>query len=445
MNTHHTLEGTLTEILHVINPSRKDLETRMRIIDELRDVVSSIESLRGATVEPFGSFLSQLFSRSGDLDISIELSNGSHILVPAKKHKQMLLGDVLRALRRTGSFRRLQFVSHARVPILKLESKFQNISCDISINNLSGHMKSKFLLWISLIDRRFRDMVLLVKEWAKANGINNPRNGTFNSYSLSLIVIFHLQTCAPAILPPLKDLYPGNMADELIGVRADMERRIEEIAVSNIARFRKERRPNFSSLSELFITFLGKIEDPFEQPDNAARAVSRSQLTRIAEAFRNTYNLLIDPYQSRITFIPSLVAPEIIHFFPGAPFGNLRADARPYPWSNQNASHSNYSSSQFQHQFHKTMQVNQPKIFKGQNGKQPSHGQGPWERPRSQHLPVDRQKTGQHQPGQAQTVGPPNTRTLQPTRNNNLAPQGSLKASPAVQAPQVWRQKQFER
>lgn len=62
-----------------------------------------------------------------------------------------------------GRFSRLQFVSHARVPILKLESRYhQNVSCDISINNLSGQMKSKFLLWISLIDRRFRDMVLLV-------------------------------------------------------------------------------------------------------------------------------------------------------------------------------------------------------------------------------------------------------------------------------------------
>lgn len=76
---------------------------------------------------------------------------------------------IIKKLIFTGSFRRLQFVSHARVPILKLESKVQNISCDISINNLSGHIKSKFLLWISLIDRRFRDMVLLV--WSSNNYI----------------------------------------------------------------------------------------------------------------------------------------------------------------------------------------------------------------------------------------------------------------------------------
>jgi len=59
-------------------------------------------SLPGATVEPFGSFLSQLYTRWGDLDISIELSNGSYISTAAKKHKQTLLGEVLKALRRTG-------------------------------------------------------------------------------------------------------------------------------------------------------------------------------------------------------------------------------------------------------------------------------------------------------------------------------------------------------
>lgn len=57
----------------------------------------------GATVEPFGSFVSNLFTRWGDLDISIELSNGSHISSAGKKHKQMLLGDVLRALRSKGN------------------------------------------------------------------------------------------------------------------------------------------------------------------------------------------------------------------------------------------------------------------------------------------------------------------------------------------------------
>lgn len=57
----------------------------------------------GATVEPYGSFVSNLFTRWADLDISIELQNGSYISSPGRKHKQSLLLDVLRALRKKGN------------------------------------------------------------------------------------------------------------------------------------------------------------------------------------------------------------------------------------------------------------------------------------------------------------------------------------------------------
>lgn len=66
-----------------------------------------------------------------------------------------------------GTWLKLRFVANARVPILKLEHKLQNISCDISINNLLGQMKSKMLFWINAIDGRFRDMVLLVFRYTK--------------------------------------------------------------------------------------------------------------------------------------------------------------------------------------------------------------------------------------------------------------------------------------
>uniref|UniRef100_A0A6N2NL70 Poly(A) RNA polymerase mitochondrial-like central palm domain-containing protein n=1 Tax=Salix viminalis TaxID=40686 RepID=A0A6N2NL70_SALVM len=99
MNTYRVLEPTLKDILNGVQPLREDWVMRFKIIEELEDVVRSVESLRGATVEPFGSFVSNLFTRWGDLDISIVLSNGSFISSAGKKRKQNLLGDVQRALR----------------------------------------------------------------------------------------------------------------------------------------------------------------------------------------------------------------------------------------------------------------------------------------------------------------------------------------------------------
>ncbi|KAK3031927.1 hypothetical protein RJ639_036723 [Escallonia herrerae] len=414
MNANNLLELTLRDILNVINPSRDDWSIRFRIIEELRDVIQSIESLRVldvrvqqlrdrcmqvkidfeigrlqaeakelvavagaelhsdlcnrdtattrttlvrewesqncATVEPYGSFVSNLFTRWGDLDISIEIANGSYISIPGKKLKQSLLRDVQRALRRRGRFHNLLLVANARVPVLKFQTNWLNLSCDVSINNLIGQMKSKMLFWINEIDGRFRDMVLLVKEWAKAHDINDSTSGTLNSYSLSLLIIFHLQTCVPAILPPLKEIYPGNMIHDLTGVRAVAEKHIEEVCAVNINRFRAQRSRviNRSSVSQLFLSFLAKysdisltaseqgisphsgrwediegnmtwlprtyalfVEDPFEQPVNTARSVSSRQLTNISETFRRTHNMLISANQTQTSIIATLVREEV--------------------------------------------------------------------------------------------------------------------------------------
>ncbi|GER34945.1 poly(A) RNA polymerase GLD2 [Striga asiatica] len=281
MNGHNLLEVTFRDILHVIKPSKGDWSVRFLIINEIRDIVGSVESLRGATVEPFGSFVSDLFTKWGDLDISIELQNGSYIASPGKKHKQSLLGDVLKALRQKGGIRRLQFISNARVPILKFETRY-NISCDLSINNLSGQMKSKMLFWINEIDGRFRDLVLLVKEWAKAHHINDSKSGSLNSYSIS--------------------------------VRTVAEKRIEDICGANIHRIRSDRSRliNRCSLSDLFISFLAKVEDPFEQPTNTARTVGSNQLAKISAVIQATRGTLVSANKNQMSLVSVLVGPHAL-------------------------------------------------------------------------------------------------------------------------------------
>ncbi|XP_074359645.1 protein HESO1-like isoform X1 [Apium graveolens] len=365
MSFYGLVEHTLRDILLLINPTRDDWGIRFHIIEDIRAAVQTVESLRGATVEPFGSFVSNLFTRWGDLDISIEILTNSYISNTAKKQKQNLLRDVLKALRSKGTWRKLKYIGNARVPILKLEHNLQNISCDISINNLNGQMKSKLLFWINDIDGRFRDMVLLVKEWAKAHDINDSKSGSLNSYSLSLLIIFHFQTCVPAILPPLKDIYPGNLSDDLKdcmncswlhlnrryilcthGLRTVAEKHVEEICAANINKFRldKSRQINESSLSTLLISFFAKfsdintrasiqgispysgqwedigsnmtwlprtyalyVEDPFEQPVNTARSVIDKHLIRIADAFRTTYFKLTSHNHNRSTLLAALI------------------------------------------------------------------------------------------------------------------------------------------
>lgn len=323
------LEGLLREVLSNIRPLDEDRVKRLNIITNFRSIVQGVEHLKGASVTPFGSFLSDLYTRWGDLDISIELpafSQGSSTL--GKNKKKKILSDIRQALQRGGAARYVQFIPNARVPLLMFKDPYSQISCDISINNGLGMLKSKFLYWISQIDTRFRELVFLIKYWAKAQNINDPKLGTLNSFSLSLLIIFHLQRQSPPILPPFKDIYNGDIARELAGGRNTHARQIEDQCKLNVEKFKRQGlgRDNKSTISELFVSFFAQytkvatswsqgltvntftgewgnaysndcrikknypmtVEDPFDHVENCARSVTQTTLIRICDAFLRT-------------------------------------------------------------------------------------------------------------------------------------------------------------
>lgn len=318
------LDKCVKDILALIKPVEDDRSKRLSTIQELENCIRSLSSLTGAAVKPFGSFVSDLYSKSGDLDLSVQFQNGSNLLINKKK-KQYALREVRRALQIRGVAGYVQFIPHARVPVLQYVSNRFGISCDISIDNFSGRIKSKIFYWVNTLDERFGDMVLLVKEWAKAQNINDPKCGSLNSYSLCLLVLFHFQTSEPPILPPLKEIYEGNIAEDITEAALYNEQHLDEVCAANITRLRLQNKGqrNGISLCRLLGTFFQKfnhinalrdnvistysgqieriqdnpsrmtksyhlfVEDPVERPDNAARAVSMKGLDRIACAFND--------------------------------------------------------------------------------------------------------------------------------------------------------------
>lgn len=325
------LNKCVKDILALIKPVEDDRSKRLSTIQELENCIHSLASLSGASVKPFGSFVSDLYSKSGDLDLSVQLWNHSNQPINKRK-KQNALREVRKALLSRGVTGYMQFIPHARVPVLQYISNRFGISCDISIDNFAGRIKSKIFYWINTLDERFGDMVLLIKEWAKAQNINDPKSGSLNSYSLCLLVLFHFQTSEPPILPPLNEIYEGNIAGDVTEAALYDEQHLDEVCAANIARFRQNQgRRNETSICRLLGTFFEKfahinaftdnvistysgqieriqdnpswmkksyhlfVEDPVERPDNAARAVSRKGLDRIASAFndaRHKFNSL---------------------------------------------------------------------------------------------------------------------------------------------------------
>ncbi|KAJ3668934.1 hypothetical protein LUZ60_010884 [Juncus effusus] len=349
------LEDCLKDILTSIEPSQNDLVNGIGAINELIDVILSIS--KDAILKPYGSYVADLQSKWSDFDFSIDGLRST----PCFRHgdKQEALRLVNAALERTGIARNIRFIPEARVPLISYESKQYNISCDITIDNHAAQIKSKILNKINELDSRFKDLVLLVKEWANAQNINDAKSGTLNTYSLTLLVIHHLQTCDPPILPPLSKIYKGNLhvdvaehsndptlvLEQLIAHRympkCELEQRILEICDKNIAKLKSQTyRPiNRSSLSQLLLSFFNKfscidelakdnminvfrgrlkgkpfekillshlppnsnisydllIEDPFHHSENTARVVGPYDLIKISNAFKKTNNKLSSP------------------------------------------------------------------------------------------------------------------------------------------------------
>ncbi|VDL64598.1 unnamed protein product, partial [Nippostrongylus brasiliensis] len=108
----------------------------------------------------------------------------------------------------------------AKVPIIKmsLHPPYEELDLDINVNNTAGIYNSHLIHYyarylnltdITCIDQRFPAVCLLVKHWAITNGIGDAATGSFNSYSLILLVLHYFQCgVQPAVLPNLQFLYP---------------------------------------------------------------------------------------------------------------------------------------------------------------------------------------------------------------------------------------------
>ena len=90
-----------------------------------------------------------------------------------------------------------------------LMHNFSDLEVDINVNNVSGIYNTHLIHQYSRMDPRFPQMCLIIKHWAIKRKINDAHGGTFNSYSLILLVLHFMQTaCSPPILPNLQELRP---------------------------------------------------------------------------------------------------------------------------------------------------------------------------------------------------------------------------------------------
>ncbi|XP_024535821.1 protein HESO1 isoform X1 [Selaginella moellendorffii] len=318
-------EGLLMATANQLQPTQQDFEARVDILRRLEFLIREIDVCKGLAIKPFGSFLSNLYTPWGDLDITLMPLEPAPL---SRSKKTKILKSIHDALLQAGGAIRVQVLFRPRVPLLMFEDAWWRISCDISVSNTDAVFKSHALGLIVGMDLRCRQLIFLVsvKCWAKAQCINDPKMGTLNSYALSLLVIFHLQTRNPPILPPLSAIIGQG------GASADGFHYLNRIAEFTERGFGKG---NTSSVAELFVSFFGQfsaveelwiqglavctfrgqwgdktttdpawasknyallVEDPFDLSENCSRSVHQGSLQHVCKAFRLTHELLCDKF-----------------------------------------------------------------------------------------------------------------------------------------------------
>ena len=106
-----------------------------------------------------------------------------------------------------------EIVSAARVPLIRFTDKKFGTECEMSMNNYLGVVNSNLLRIYTEFDPRTKEMILLVKEWAKRRNIASTAEKTLSSYAWTLLCVFYLQTTSPPVLPVLPDMMEEILAD----------------------------------------------------------------------------------------------------------------------------------------------------------------------------------------------------------------------------------------
>jgi len=151
-------------------------------------------------VRPFGSIASGFGTAGSDLDVTCYREGVD--AQDAGLAVQELKLRLLPLLAHHSEFQVVEEVWAARVPILRL--KFRgNVEIDLSCHNPEALQNTHLLKAYASMDAVLRQLVIVVKVWAKMEGVCGAAGRNLSSYSLTLMVIYFLQVQPDLKLPCL--------------------------------------------------------------------------------------------------------------------------------------------------------------------------------------------------------------------------------------------------
>jgi len=318
----------LNEIKRLL-PTDNDFQRLKLLKNKITNIIMNRWSKNDLELHLFGSSTNGLWVRGSDVDLCIFADTDDNY------NKMSTLANVLREK----NMKRVIPIENARIPICKFKDPSTGLNCDLSVNNRIATYNSELIRRYTELDQRVRDIIMIVKKWAKCRGINDSKNHYFSSYSFVLLCISFFQNIEPPVIPNLQNMknFPAlSMTERTVDVskkilngkgKGTLPIRIKYYNNDNILNYYKTK--NTMSRSELLIklfeyysqhydykntvcsirsdrgilktnSFKTKfaIEDPFIHKRNTTSNSREKEKQRIIDEFDRAYNILKSPNSS---------------------------------------------------------------------------------------------------------------------------------------------------
>ncbi|KAI1727584.1 neurotransmitter-gated ion-channel transmembrane region domain-containing protein [Ditylenchus destructor] len=219
--SHRLCESHLYETFMRLRQSKASQQHKRRAYEILERILT--EEIPGSHLLMKGSAVTNLGSSDSDLARDSDSQNFETNIA------YEYLFEAERILKNNSFVISAELID-ATVPVLKVKLKFpfNHFFIDIVCNYLEGLRNSHLL-----IDKRFHQMALILRDTAKKASIIDSRKGRLNSYGLVLMIVHYLQ-CAvnPPILPNLMKLFPQHFDNPRLDprkLRYDLDLHIPDI------------------------------------------------------------------------------------------------------------------------------------------------------------------------------------------------------------------------
>ncbi|XP_043225053.1 terminal uridylyltransferase 4-like isoform X2 [Amphibalanus amphitrite] len=269
-------------------PPAHEYQVRENMLRTIEDFIRH-QAFPSARLTLFGSSCNGFGFRNSDLDICLTFDDCSD---PQSLDQPDIILKLAETLKRLRFIYNVIPISTAKVPIVKFTDRRSRLEADISLYNTLAQHNTLLLHTYAKLDSRARILGYMVKLMAKICDICDASRGSLSSYAYTLLLIYYLQRCKPAVLPVLQELDADSRRPRLVD-GADVS------FFTELGRLRElwpDAGRNTCSVGELWIGFLRFYGEHFDFERNVVCIRRMEVLSKFEKLWNGSFIAIEDPF-----------------------------------------------------------------------------------------------------------------------------------------------------